>query len=63
MNPTDQYFEDFVTLNFMQRTLGYYLSDSQIQISPQDYQDDLGVINITLESDTEGGGDDRCTWV
>lgn len=46
----------------MQRTLGYYLSDSQIQISPQDYQDHLGVMNITLESNAEGGGDDRCTW-
>lgn len=63
LNCTDQYCKDFVTLNFMQKTLGYYLSDPQIQISPQNYQNNFGVRNITLESNNEDGGDDRCRWV
>lgn len=46
----------------MQKTLGYYLSDPQIQINPQDHPD-LMVSNVTLESETETSGEDRCKWV
>lgn len=46
----------------MQRALGYYLSDPQIQISPQYYQDTVGVNNVTLESESEDGDDNRCKW-
>lgn len=53
-------FADFVTMNFMQKNLGYYISDPQIQISPQDYED-LATENVTTESRNDG--DDRCRWV
>jgi hypothetical protein len=46
----------------MQKTLGYYLSDPQIQISPQTYQNIIAN-NVTVESQPESGGDDRCLWV
>jgi hypothetical protein len=62
INNTDQPSADFVTLNYMQKTLGYYLSDPQIQISPQGRMD-LVTNNVTAESQADNDGDDQCYWV